>query len=183
MTDVPIGTLAGRPRTAVVVGNPRAGSRTLASALHLARELTGDPELVLDLAVLGGAVLDLRDERVPRLVEEVASYDVVVVASPTYKASVTGLLKAFLDRFPPAGLRGVVAVPLMLGAGPAHALAVETSLRPVLTELGATVPVGGLYVLDAAHADPTAYTHWLESARPVVHALAGRRTPTPGAVS
>ena len=28
----------------------------------------------------------------------------------------------------------------MLGAGPAHALAVEVFLRPVLTELGAVVP-------------------------------------------
>src|SRR5690348_8540778 len=121
-------------RTAVVVGNPRPRSRTLAAAVHLARELAGEPGLVVDLAELGGAVLDLDDERVTGLVREVASYDVVVVASPTYKAALTGLLKAFLDRFPGDGLRGVVAVPLMLGAGPGHALAVETSLRPVLAE-------------------------------------------------
>jgi FMN reductase len=177
------GPRTDRPRTAVVVGNPRPGSRTLYSALHVARGLTGGPSLVVDLAELGGAVLALHDERVSRLVEEVASCDVVVVASPTYKAALTGLLKAFLDRFPNGGLRGVVAVPLMLGAGPAHALAVETSLRPVLTELGATVPVGGLYVLDAAHADPAAYATWLESARPVVHALAGHPTATSGAAS
>lgn len=177
------GVVTGAVRTAVVVGNPRAGSRTLASALHVARELTGEPELVVDLAVLGGAVLADGDEHVSRLVEEVASYDVVVVASPTYKAAVTGLLKAFLDRFPGAGLSGVVAVPLMLGAGPAHALAVETSLRPVLTELGAIVPVRGLYVLDAAYADPTAYAPWLEAARPIVQALAERRTQATGATS
>ena len=36
----------------------------------------------------------------------------------------------------------------MLGAGPAHALAPELTLRPVLTEIGGTVPVRGLYVLD-----------------------------------
>ena len=168
-------------RVAVVVGNPRAGSRTLASAVHLARELAGEPELVVDLAELGGAVLDLHDERVTRLVEQVAAYDVVVFASPTYKAALTGLLKAFLDRFPGDGLRDVVAVPLMLGAGPGHALAVETSLRPVLTELGATVPVRGLYVLDAACADPDAYRPWLTTARPVVSALAERRTQTAGA--
>lgn len=143
-------------RTAVVVGNPKRGSRTLAAALHLARELTGEPELTVDLAEYGGAVLDHHDERISRLVTEVASYDVVVFASPTYKAALTGLLKAFLDRFPGEGLRDVVAVPLMLGAGLGHALAVENSLRPVLTELGATVPVRGLYVLDAAHADPAA---------------------------
>ena len=170
-------------RTAVVVGNPRADSRTLASALHVARQLTGEPELVVDLAVLGGAVLDPHDERVTRLVADVGSCDVVVFASPTYKASLTGLLKAFLDRFPAGGLEGVVVVPVMLGAGPDHALAVETSLRPVLTELGATVPVRGLYVLDAAHADPTGYLPWLATARPVVRALAGRRPQISGATS
>lgn len=167
-------------RTAVVVGNPRVGSRTLASALHLARELTGEPELVVDLAELGGDVLDHHAERVTTLVEEVSSHDVVVFASPTYKAALTGLLKAFLDRFPGEGLSDVVAVPLMLGAGPGHALAVETSLRPVLTELGATVPVRGLYVLDATYADRTAYAPWLEVARPIVHALVERRTQTAG---
>jgi FMN reductase len=168
-------------RTAVVVGNPKAASRTLASALHLARELTGEPDLVVDLAELGGAVLDLRDEGVDRLVEEVASYQVVVFACPTYKAALTGLLKAFLDRFPSDGLSGVVAVPLMLGAGPGHALAVDTSLRPVLTELGATVPVRGLYVLDASYADPSAYSHWLASCRASVHALSELHHHTTGA--
>lgn len=170
-------------RTAVVVGNPKSGSRTLAAALHLARELAGEPDLVVDLAELGGAVLDLDDERIFKLVEEVVSCDLVVFASPTHKAALTGLLKAFLDRFPSEGLSGVVVVPLMLGAGPGHGLAVETSLRPVLTELGATVPVRGLYVLDAVHADPAAYTPWLATARPIIQALAERRNQTAGAAS
>ena len=184
--------MSGSPRTAVVVGNPKVASRTLASALHLSRELVGaaepvgdrgagQPQLVVDLAELGGAVLDLEDAVVARLVEEVSSCDLVVFASPTYKAALTGLLKAFLDRFPADALDGVVAVPLMLGAGPGHALAVDNSLRPVLTELGATVPVRGLYVLDRSYDDPAAYSHWLESARPVVQALAGRRHQIAGA--
>lgn len=177
MTGVETGTV----RTAVVVGNPKAGSRTLASALHLARELAGEPELVVDLADLGGAVLDGHDEHVTRLIDQVAAHDVVVFASPTYKAALTGLLKAFLDRFPGNGLSGIVAVPLMLGAGPDHALAVETSLRPVLTDLGATVPFRGLYVMDTSYADPTTYLPWLEAARPIVHALAGRHPQTAGA--
>ena len=95
----------------------------------------------------------------------------VVFASPTYKASFTGLLKLFLDRIPGDGLRGTVAVPLMLSAGPAHALAAEAFLRPVLTEVGATVPTVGLSVLDSAHDDPSAYEAWLAATRPVVDGL------------
>jgi FMN reductase len=158
-------------RVAVVVGNPKPGSRTLAAAVHVARELTGaEPDLVVDLADLGPALLDWNDPSVAALVEQVRAADLVVVASPTYKAAYTGLLKLFLDRFPTDGLRGV-AVPLMLGAGPGHALAPELTLRPVLTEIGGIVPAKGLYVVDAAFDDPAAYAHWLELARPAITAI------------
>lgn len=159
---------------AVVAGNPKPASRTLAAATHVVRELTGaPPDLVVDLATLGPALLDWADPEVTRLVEEVGDADLVVVASPTYKATYTGLLKLFLDRFAGgSGLRGL-AVPLMLGAGPAHALAPEHTLRPVLTELGASVPYRGLFVLDREYDDPAAYASWLEAARPIVSSFLG----------
>ena len=59
----------------------------------------------------------------------------------------------------------------MLGAGPAHALAPELTLRPVLTEIGATVPVRGLFVVDTPYDDPAAYAAWLAAARRVQCAL------------
>ncbi len=37
----------------------------------------------------------------------------------------------------------------MVGAGAAHALAVDVHLTPLLLELGARVPARGLYVLEA----------------------------------
>jgi FMN reductase len=58
----------------------------------------------------------------------------------------------------------------MLGAGAQHALAPELSLRPVLTEIGATVPSRALYVLDTKYDDPGAYTDWLAVARPRITA-------------
>jgi FMN reductase len=153
---------------AVVVGNPKPASRTLTAATHVARELGGEPDLVVDLATLGPAILDWGDPEVAALVERVGAADLVVVASPTYKAAYTGLLKLFLDRFAGGtGLSGL-AVPLMLGAGPAHALAPEHTLRPVLTELGGTVPGRALYVLDAQYDDWAAYDAWLAATRPVV---------------
>ena len=91
----------------------------------------------------------------------------IVVASPTYKASYTGLLKAFLDWFSTTDLDGIVTVPVMVGAGAAHALAVEVHLRPVLIEIGATVPTRGLYVLEAdlSRLDEVIGV-WLEHAAP-----------------
>jgi FMN reductase len=167
-------------RTAVVVGNPKPASRTLTAALHLAERITGaEPDLVVDLATYGGELLDWKDTSVDEVVAEVGRADLVVVACPTYKATYTGLLKLFLDRFSIGQLSGV-AVPLMLGGSPAHALAPDIGLHPLLTHLGATVPTSGLFLLDDQHADPAAYDAWLARARPVLASLLHARPEPEG---
>ena len=165
------------PRVAVVVGNPKPRSRTHAAAVWLATELSGsEPDLVVDLADLGPALLDWSDPEVAELVRQVGEADLVVVASPTYKGTYTGLLKLFLDRFAGGtGLNGV-AIPLLLGGSPAHSLAPELTLRPVLTEIGGTVPGRGLFVIDRQYDDPTAYADWFAATKPVVTALLQGRT-------
>jgi len=92
------------------------------------------------------------------------------VASPTYKGTYTGLLKLFLDRIPAGALSEVTAIPLMLGADYRHALAVETFLKPVLNELGASTPTSGLFLLDREWDAADALDAWLKTAR---HQLGG----------
>jgi FMN reductase len=133
-----------------VVGNPRPSSRTHAAALQLRDAIAGDGETALvDLAQLGGELLDPESPARARALETAAGADVLVVASPTYKATYTGLLKLFFDAYGPAPLAGVCAVPLMVGAAPLHALAVDVHLTPLLLELGAGVPHRGLFVLES----------------------------------
>jgi FMN reductase len=43
----------------------------------------------------------------------------------------------------------VTALPLLVMGSPRHALAVEVHLRPLLVELGATVPTPGLAVVES----------------------------------
>ena len=105
--------------------------------------------IIVDLADLGPHLFDWSSTRVRDAADAIASCPLAVVASPTYKASYTGLLKSYLDWFSNTGLRGVTVVPVMVGAGLQHALAVEVHLRPVLVEIGATVPTRGLYVTEA----------------------------------
>src|SRR3954462_15151442 len=122
----------------VVVGNPKPASRTLDAATGLAARLTGRPaDLVLDLVELGPGLLGWGDEAVGRAVAQVQEAGWVVIASPTYKATYTGLLKLFLDQFPAGSMDGVVAFPLMLGGAWMHALAPDAFLKPVLAEIGA----------------------------------------------
>ncbi len=133
----------------VLVGNPRPGSRTHAVAGRAAAVLA--PDAVPDVVDLTGlAPVLLRPEPSAALddaVDRVTSAEVLVVASPTYKGTYTGLLKAFLDRVP--SLAGVTALPLLVMGSARHALAVEVHLRPLLVELGATVPTPGLAVTEA----------------------------------
>ncbi|MCW2696428.1 MAG: ssuE 1 [Modestobacter sp.] len=159
---------------ALVVGNPKQASRTLDAGVALATALTdGPPDVVIDVATLGAGLLGWGDQRVRAAVQQVASSDVAVFASPTYKATYTGLIKLFLDQFATgAGLRGVVAVPLMLGAGPSHAMAPDLLLKPVLVELGATCPTPGLYLLDTTFAEAPTLGDFAVTWAPVVAATA-----------
>jgi FMN reductase len=152
--------------TAVVVGNPRPQSRTLDAATSVLTQLTGaPPDLVLDLATFGAGLLDWSDEAVTAAVDDVRSADLVIVASPTYKASYTGLLKLFLDRFSAGALNDVTVVPLMLGGDARHSLAPEAFLKPVLAELGASMPTRGLFLIDSDWQTSGVLTQWLETAR------------------
>ena len=152
--------------TAVVVGNPKPASRTLDAATGVAERLAGrPPDLVLDLVELGPGLLGWGDEAVGRAVAQIQQASWVVVASPTYKATYTGLLKLFLDQFAAGSLAGVVAFPLMLGGAWSHALAPEVFLKPVLVELGASCPVSSLYLLDTDYESPAGLDEWVESAR------------------
>jgi FMN reductase len=74
-------------------------------------------------------------------VAAVRAADVLVLATPTYKASFTGLLKLLLDTLPAGSLSATVVVPLTVSAGPAHRHLADWQLRPVLGELGAVLPV------------------------------------------
>lgn len=158
----------------VVVGNPKPASRTLGAATTLVRLLTDhEPDHVVDVVTLGPSLLGWGDDVVKAAVATVAASDLVVVASPTYKGSITGVLKCFLDQVAAGAWSGVTAVPLMLGGGPAHTLAPEYALVPVLTELGASVPTRGLYVLESSWDDPAAYAPWTATWRPSLTAAVG----------
>jgi FMN reductase len=174
--------MAATPKVGVVVGNPKAQSRTLTLATQVAAAaadaagLVGADTLTIDLAELGPQLFDWSSSGVREAVDGIRSCALVVVASPTYKASYTGLLKSFLDWFSTTDLQGVTVIPVMTGAGAHHALAVEVHLRPVLVELGATLPTRGLYVTEGELEEAgVVITTWLGAAGPSLRQAAAPR--------
>lgn len=160
----------------IVSGNPRAESRTLAAAAQVAvllSDVVGVPTSLqqIDLATVADRIFGDDRSDIDVHLKTLAEADLAIIATPVYKASFTGLLKSFLDLYPSAPLDGVVAVPLVVSASPAHSLVGETSLRPLLVELGATVPTRALALVEnqLGRVDEAA-TDWITAATPALRA-------------
>jgi FMN reductase len=163
-------------RVLLLSGSPSATSRTTVLLRLVGARLVGDADL-LELRTLPAEALlrgDVTDPAIAAAVAAVEEADAVVVGTPIYKAAYTGLLKAFLDLLPQFALTGKHVLPLATGGTPAHVLAIDYALRPVLTSLGATHVGQGWFVLDKTLAEEaldeaTAALLW-----PVVDAFAQR---------
>jgi FMN reductase len=135
----------------VLSGNPRTHSRTL----HLAEEVgsvladrLGQPAPhTVDVAALGARILqpDLLTDALDRL----RRASLLVVATPTYKGTYTGVLKVLIDQLPAGGLTGVAALTVVTAGVAPQAAATERHLRELLGELGATPVNPGLAVVES----------------------------------
>lgn len=136
-----------------ISGSPQLRSRS-GWLLQLAQtRLEGFATQVTSIAVrdLPAAPLLAAEADQPRIREALARVleaDVVLVATPIYKAAYSGLLKLFLDLLPQDGLRGKTVLPLATGGSPAHLLALDYALKPVLSALGARDILDGVFACD-----------------------------------
>lgn len=141
-------------RVVVVVGNPRPASRTtvVAEAVGARLRVALGPDTsmeTLELSDLAAEVFRPDSTGCGAAEGLVRTASALVVATPVYKGTYTGLLKAFLDRLPTGGLSGMPCAAVMLGGSAAHSLAVEVHLRPLIAEVGGnTLP--GCYITEAA---------------------------------
>lgn len=142
------------PTILAVSGSPSPTSRTASATDHALTLLRAQGHTASHVAVRdlpsGDLLSGFRDTpAVWTATDAVAQADGVVIATPIYKASYTGLLKAFLDLLPENALAGKVVLPLATGGTIGHLLAVDYALRPVLTALGADHVVPGRFLLDS----------------------------------
>ncbi|OPA80510.1 FMN reductase (NADPH) [Paenibacillus selenitireducens] len=141
-------------KTAVISGSPSINSR-LNGVLHLLQSQllsAGIDIKVIEVRSLPPEDLIYTQFDSPVIVEAnqvIADADAVVVATPIYKASYTGVIKTFLDVIPQKGLANKVILPVAMGGTIAHLLALDYALKPVLAALGASVQLSGVYALDA----------------------------------
>ncbi len=128
------------PLVAVSAGDsPTSKTRALARS---ALDLEGDGRL-LDLVELpaDGLLGRRSDPVVDAAVALASSAGILVLATPVYRATYSGALKAFLDRFPTGALARTAVVLCATAAAPIHYLALDTGGRALVASLGGwTVP-------------------------------------------
>lgn len=80
--------------------------------------------------------------------QAIAEADLIVIGTPVYKASYTGLLKHFFDLLDPKKLTGKVAILAATGGTDQHALVLEYQLRPLASFFGVTTAPTAIYARD-----------------------------------
>ncbi|SFU50426.1 NADPH-dependent FMN reductase [Pseudoduganella namucuonensis] len=131
-------------------GSPSLPSSSSRLLLHIGDRLAAQGQRyhrlhVRDLpprALLHG---DTGDSAIRRAIEAVAEAEAIVIATPVYKASYSGVLKAFLDLLPREGLAGKIVLPIATGGTQSHMLALDYALRPVLQALSVRQVLTSIY--------------------------------------
>jgi FMN reductase len=95
---------------------------------------------------------------VTQALEDLAAARVLVVGTPIYRATYTGLLKVFFDLLPAEALVGKVALPIATGGGPGHLLMIDHGIRPLIASLSGLTTATAIYATpaDFAEQEPTA---------------------------
>ncbi len=161
--------------------------QALQLALNMAKDSDGSAETELlhlgdyKISFADGRPLSDLEDDTEVVVGKVLQADMLLIATPIFRASFTGALKNLLDLVPVEGLLGKPCGLIAMGATDHHYLAIDTQLRPVLAWFGAQLVPGGVYLQsrhfqDGKLADPQAIEQLGALAQGVVslqHALAG----------
>ncbi|WP_068677760.1 NADPH-dependent FMN reductase [Oceanobacillus sp. Castelsardo] len=137
----------------IVSGSPSSTSRSEQVLLYLGKRVEQEGFSIKHISVKDVEAGDLlfgnfNSEQVKQISLELEQADGVIVGTPVYKSSYSGVLKALIDLLPQDILQDTPVLPLMTGGSASHLLAIEYTLKPLLASLkGQTIK--GLYFQDS----------------------------------
>ena len=136
-----------------LAGSPKIHSKSSSLLAYLSQRLSQDAALVQhfslqDLHVPALLSGDVAHPSIMALQAAVAEADGVIIASPVYKASFSGVLKTILDVLPQDALAHKTVLPVASGGSLAHLLALDYALKPVLSALKAQEILSGVFAVD-----------------------------------
>lgn len=90
------------------------------------------------------------------VVSAVAQADALVVVSPTFSASISGLVKSFFDILEPGTLNGTPVLLAATGGTERHSLMIDFAMRPLFSYLGALPVRTGVFAATSDFGGPGA---------------------------
>ncbi|WP_338452964.1 NADPH-dependent FMN reductase [Niallia oryzisoli] len=138
----------------IISGSPTQPSRSYAIASYLNKLLSTQGHQIEQINVRDLPPEDLiyanfNSPAVNQALEKVKQAHALIVISPVYKASYTGVLKTFFDLIPEKGLAEKVILPIANGGSIAHLLSLEYSFKPLFSILGSQEILSGVYLLES----------------------------------
>lgn len=122
-----------------------------------ARRLQAEFELIdvaeLAPALAGAVSFQHLPEPVRQAHQQLARAELIVIGSPVYKGSYSGLLKHFLDLLDPVVLAGKTALLAATGGSDRHALVIDHQLRPLASFFELNTVPAGVYARDTEFID------------------------------
>lgn len=88
--------------------------------------------------------------------DDVAAADALIVVTPTFQGSYSGLFKSFVDLLEPQAVRGTPVLLAATGGSERHSLVIEHALRPLFAYLGALAVPTGVYAATSDFGGPGA---------------------------
>ncbi|QVQ51418.1 FMN reductase [Spiractinospora alimapuensis] len=154
----------------------------LGSATHT--QLGADASVeVVELRELAHDITDrlltgFPSERLGEVLAKVEAADGVILVSPTFAASYSGLFKSFMDILDPDSLEAKPVLLAATGGSERHSLVLEYAMRPLLAYLRAAPVPTAIYAASADWgSDPELAERITRAAGELVAAI--RRQPTP----
>lgn len=134
----------------VIINGTNSGKSRVNAVQHYINQKVTDVSSIEVYKLPAHALVaaDYTNEEIIAANEKVEKADVIIVLTPVYKAAYSGILKTYLDLIPQKGLQGKVVLPIAVGGSVHHLLAIEYALKPILSALGATNILQGIYIID-----------------------------------
>ena len=129
----------------IINGGNSVNSRLTGIEQHIQKLLTQDgiSQEIIQVHQLPAEDLikaNYASEAIAKEIVKVGEADIVFFLTPIYKGSYTGILKTFIDLLPQKGLENKIVIPVAIGGSIAHLLALEYSLKPLLSSKGYVIP-------------------------------------------
>lgn len=137
-----------------IAGSPSNSSRS-SSVLKFSRAVLEENGLdishlsVKDIPPEDLVYANFESEAVKMAQSMIEQAQAVIIGTPVYKASYTGVLKALLDLMPQYALSGKTILPIATGGTITHLLSIDYAMKPLFSVLGATNILRGVFILDS----------------------------------